>query len=200
MANDSIYNVERGKTPHEHYPLDKDMMSDKKNGIPKSTSHETIRKLGKYSKNLMTSTRKLAVDVAGSYQPNAASFATSMGDVAKLAMAEARTRMEKMKEFISKNKSVDVDPKQTMDKYNKTLNDTVKDIKNRIKTGELYRNSSDNMNMSGMLGDDFDFDSSDMDFGGLDMGVGDTGGSIQFTDPETQLSGEPFGEVNTSVR
>ena len=104
MANDSIYNVERGKTPHEHYPLDKDMMSDKKNGIPKSTSHETIRKLGKYSKNLMTSTRKLAVDVAGSYQPNAASFATSMGDVAKLAMAEARTRMEKMKEFISKNK------------------------------------------------------------------------------------------------
>ena len=199
MANDSIYNVERGKTPHEHYPLDKDMMSDKKNGIPKSTSHETIRKLGKYSKNLMTSTRKLAVDVAGSYQPNAASFATSMGDVAKLAMAEARTRMEKMKEFISKNKSVDVDPKQTMDKYNKTLNDTVKDIKNRIKTGELYRNSSDNMNMSGMLGDDFDFDSSDMDFGGLDMGVGDTDGSIQFTDPETQLSGEPFGEVNTSV-
>ena len=199
MANDSIYNVERGKTPHEYYPLDKDMMSDKKNGIPKSTSHETIRKLGKYSKNLMTSTRKLAVDVAGSYQPNAASFATSMGDVAKLAMAEARTRMEKMKEFISKNKSVDVDPKQTMDKYNKTLSDTVKDIKNRIKTGELYRNSSDNMNMSGMFGDDFDFDSSDMDFGGLDMGVGDTGGSIQFTDPETQLSGEPFGEVNTSV-
>lgn len=199
MANDSIYNVERGKTPHEYYPLDKDMMSDKKNGIPKSTSHETIRKLGKYSKNLMTSTRKLAVDVAGSYQPNAASFATSMGDVAKLAMAEARTRMEKMKEFISKNKSVDVDPKQTMDKYNKTLSDTVKDIKNRIKTGEFYRNSSDNMNMSGMFGDDFDFDSSDMDFGGLDMGVGDTGGSIQFTDPETQLSGEPFGEVNTSV-
>lgn len=199
MANDSIYNVERGKTPHEHYPLDKDMMSDKKNGIPKSTSHETIRKLGKYSKNLMTSTRKLAVDVAGSYQPNAASFATSMGDVAKLAMAEARTRMEKMKEFISKNKSVDVDPKQTMDKYNKTLSDTVKDIKNRIKTGEFYRNSSDNMNMSGMFGDDFNFDSSDMDFGGLDMGVGDTGGSVQFTDPETQLSGEPFGEVNTSV-
>lgn len=199
MANDSIYNVERGKTPHEYYPLDKDMMSDKKNGIPKSTSHETIRKLGKYSKNLMTSTRKLAVDVAGSYQPNAASFATSMGDVAKLAMAEARTRMEKMKEFISKNKSVDVDPKQTMDKYNKTLSDTVKDIKNRIKTGEFYRNSSDNMNMSGMFGDDFDFDSSDMDFGGLDMGVGDTGGSVQFTDPETQLSGEPFGEVNTSV-
>ena len=199
MANDSIYNVERGKTPHEHYPLDKDMMSDKKNGIPKSTSHETIRKLGKYSKNLMTSTRKLAVDVAGSYQPNAASFATSMGDVAKLAMAEARTRMEKMKEFISKNKSVDVDPKQTMDKYNKTLSDTVKDIKNRVKTGEFYRNSSDNMNMSGMLGDDFNFDSSDMDFGGLDMGVGDIGGSVQFTDPETQLSGEPFGEVNTSV-
>ncbi len=199
MANDSIYNVERGKTPHEHYPLDKDMMNDKKNGIPKSTSHETIRKLGKYSKNLMTSTRKLAVDVAGSYQPNAASFATSMGDVAKLAMAEARTRMEKMKEFISKNKSVDVDPKQTMDKYNKTLSDTVKDIKNRIKTGEFYRNSSDNMNMSGMFGDDFNFDSSDMDFGGLDMGVGDTGGSVQFTDPETQLSGEPFGEVNTSV-
>lgn len=199
MANDSIYNVERGKTPHEYYPLDKDMMSDKKNGIPKSTSHETIRKLGKYSKNLMTSTRKLAVDVAGSYQPNAASFATSMGDVAKLAMAEARTRMEKMKEFISKNKSVDVDPKQTMDKYNKTLSDTVKDIKNRIKTGEFYRNSSDNMNMSGMFGDDFNFDSSDMDFGGLDMGVGDTGGSVQFTDPETQLSGEPFGEVNTSV-
>lgn len=199
MANDSIYNVERGKTPHEYYPLDKDMMNDKKNGIPKSTSHETIRKLGKYSKNLMTSTRKLAVDVAGSYQPNAASFATSMGDVAKLAMAEARTRMEKMKEFISKNKSVDVDPKQTMDKYNKTLSDTVKDIKNRIKTGEFYRNSSDNMNMSGMFGDDFDFDSSDMDFGGLDMGIGDTGGSVQFTDPETQLSGEPFGEVNTSV-
>lgn len=199
MANDSIYNVERGKTPHEHYPLDKDMMSDKKNGIPKSTSHETIRKLGKYSKNLMTSTRKLAVDVAGSYQPNAASFATSMGDVAKLAMAEARTRMEKMKEFISKNKSVDVDPKQTMDKYNKTLSDTVKDIKNRIKTGEFYRNSSDNMNASGLLGDDFNFDSSDMDFGGLDMGAGDTGGSVQFTDPETQLSGEPFGEVNTSV-
>lgn len=199
MANDSIYNVERGKTPHEYYPMDKDMMSDKQNGIPKSTSHETIRKLGKYSKNLMTSTRKLAVDVAGSYQPNAASFATSMGDVAKLAMAEARTRMEKMKEFISKNKSVDVDPKQTMDKYNKTLSDTVKDIKNRIKTGEFYRNSSDNMNMSGMFGDDFDFDSSYMDFGGLDMGIGDTGGSTQFTDPETQLSGEPFGEVNTSV-
>ena len=191
MANKD-FNVEIGKSNKEFYPLDKDLVADTQRGVPKGTPRETLKKLGKYSKNVIVSAGKLTVDVTGSFTPNAASFAQSMTDVVKLASSEAKEKLVKMKEFINKKKSVDTGPKQTMDDFVKSVSNTKRDIIDRLKSGEFYKTDSENIDMSGMFGDaDFNFD----DFGS-DI---DLGGSTKFGDPETTLSAEPFGETTTTI-
>ena len=191
MANKD-FNVEIGKSNKEFYPLDKDLVTDTQRGVPKGTPRETLKKLGKYSKNVIVSAGKLTVDVTGSFTPNAASFAQSMTDVVKLASNEAKEKLVKMKEFINKKKSVDTGPKQTMDDFVKSVSNTKRDIIDRLKSGEFYKTDSENIDMSGMFGDaDFNFD----DFGS-DI---DLGGSTKFGDPETTLSAEPFGETTTTI-
>ena len=191
MANKD-FNVEIGKSNKEFYPLDKDLVTDTQRGVPKGTPRETLKKLGKYSKNVIVSAGKLTVDVTGSFTPNAASFAQSMTDVVKLASNEAKEKLVKMKEFINKKKSVDTGPKQTMDDFVKSVSNTKLDIIDRLKSGEFYKTDSENIDMSGMFGDaDFNFD----DFGS-DI---DLVGSTKFGDPETTLSAEPFGETTTTI-
>lgn len=191
MANKD-FNVEIGKSNKEFYPLDKDLVTDTQRGVPKGTPRETLKKLGKYSKNVIVSAGKLTVDVTGSFTPNAAPFAQSMTDVVKLASNEAKEKLVKMKEFINKKKSVDTGPKQTMDDFVKSVSNTKRDIIDRLKSGEFYKTDSENIDMSGMFGDaDFNFD----DFGS-DI---DLGGSTKFGDPETTLSAEPFGETTTTI-
>ena len=191
MANKD-FNVELGKSNKEFYPLDKDLVADTQRGVPKGTPRETLKKLGKYSKNVIVSAGKLTADVTGSFTPNAASFAQSMTDVVKLASDEAKAKLVKMKEFINKKKSVDTGPKQTMDDFVKSVSNTKRDIIDRLKSGEFYKTDSENIDMSGMFGDaDFNFD----DFGS-DI---DLGGSTKFGDPETTLSAEPFGETTTTI-
>lgn len=191
MANKD-FNVEIGKSNKEFYPLDKDLVADTQRGVPKGTPRETLKKLGKYSKNVIVSAGKLTADVTGSFTPNAASFAQSMTDVVKLASDEAKAKLVKMKEFINKKKSVDTGPKQTMDDFVKSVSNTKRDIIDRLKSGEFYKTDSENIDMSGMFGDaDFNFD----DFGS-DI---DLGGSTKFGDPETTLSAEPFGETTTTI-
>jgi len=191
MANKD-FNVEIGKSNKEFYPLDKDIVTDTQRGVPKGTPRETLKKLGKYSKNVIVSAGKLTVDVTGSFTPNAASFVQSMTDVVKLASNEAKEKLVKMKEFINKKKSVDTGPKQTMDDFVKSVSNTKRDIIDRLKSGEFYKTDSENIDMSGMFGDaDFNFD----DFGS-DI---DLGGSTKFGDPETTLSAEPFGETTTTI-
>ena len=58
MANKD-FNVEIGKSNKEFYPLDKDLVTDTQRGVPKGTPRETLKKLGKYSKNVIVSAGKL---------------------------------------------------------------------------------------------------------------------------------------------
>ena len=191
MANKD-FNVEIGKSNKEFYPLDKDLVTDTQRGVPKGTPRETLKKLGKYSKNVIVSAGKLTADVTGSFIPNTTAFAQSMTDVVKLASDEAKAKLLKMREFVNKKKSVDTGPKQTMDDFVKSMSTTKRDIIDRIKSGEFYKTDSENIDMSGMFDDaDFNFD----DFGS-DI---DLGGSTKFGDPETTLSAEPFGESTTTI-
>ena len=191
MANKD-FNVEIGKSNKEFYPLDKDLVTDTQRGVPKGTPRETLKKLGKYSKNVIVSAGKLTADVTGSFIPNTTAFAQSMTDVVKLASDEAKAKLLKMREFINKKKSVDTGPKQTMDDFVKSMSTTKRDIIDRVKSGEFYKTDSENIDMSGMFDDaDFNFD----DFGS-DI---DLGGSTKFGDPETTLSAEPFGESTTTI-
>ena len=191
MANKD-FNVEIGKSNKEFYPLDKDLVTDTQRGVPKGTPRETLKKLGKYSKNVIVSAGKLTADVTGSFIPNTTAFAQSMTDVVKLASDEAKAKLLKLREFVNKKKSVDTGPKQTMDDFVKSMSTTKRDIIDRIKSGEFYKTDSENIDMSGMFDDaDFNFD----DFGS-DI---DLGGSTKFGDPETTLSAEPFGESTTTI-
>lgn len=191
MANKD-FNVEIGKSNKEFYPLDKDLVTDTQRGVPKGTPRETLKKLGKYSKNVIVSAGKLTADVTGSFIPNTTAFAQSMTDVVKLASDEAKAKLLKLREFVNKKKSVDTGPKQTMDDFVKSMSTTKRDIIDRIKSGEFYKTESENIDMSGMFDDaDFNFD----DFGS-DI---DLGGSTKFGDPETTLSAEPFGESTTTI-
>ncbi len=192
MANKD-FSIEFGNTGSEFYPLDKDLITDNVRGVPKNTPKETLSKLGKYSKNVLISTGKLTVDVGGKFVPNAQSFAASLADTAKLAAAEGRERLTKIKEFVTKNKSVDTDPIHMMDNFVKTVSDTKKDIVKRLKSGEFYKRDVDNFDMSGVFGDmdDYSFGTNDFDIGELDSG------STIHGDPETQLSAEPFGDTVT---
>ena len=191
MANKD-FNVEIGKSNKEFYPLDKDLVTDTQRGVPKGTPHETLKKLGKYSKNVIVSAGKLTADVTGSFIPNTTAFAQSMTDVVKLASDEAKAKLLKLREFVNKKKSVDTGPKQTMDDFVKSMSTTKRDIIDRVKSGEFYKTESENIDMSGMFDDaDFNFD----DFGS-DI---DLGGSTKFGDPETTLSAEPFGESTTTI-
>ena len=191
MANKD-FNVEIGKSNKEFYPLDKDLVTDTQRGVPKGTPRETLKKLGKYSKNVIVSAGKLTADVTGSFIPNTTAFAQSMTDVVKLASDEAKAKLLKLREFVNKKKSVDTGPKQTMDDFVKSISTTKRDIIDRIKSGEFYKTDSENIDMSGMFDDaDFNFD----DFGS-DI---DLGGSTKFGDPETTLSAEPFGESTTTI-
>lgn len=191
MANKD-FNVEIGKSNKEFYPLDKDLVTDTQRGVPKGTPRETLKKLGKYSKNVIVSAGKLTADVTGSFIPNTTAFAQSMTDVVKLASDEAKAKLLKLREFVNKKKSVDTGPKQTMDDFVKSMSTTKRDIIDRVKSGEFYKTESENIDMSGMFDDaDFNFD----DFGS-DI---DLGGSTKFGDPETTLSAEPFGESTTTI-
>ena len=191
MANKD-FNVEIGKSNKEFYPLDKDLVTDTQRGVPKGTPRETLKKLGKYSKNVIVSAGKLTADVTGSFIPNTTAFAQSMTDVVKLASDEAKAKLLKLREFVNKKKSVDTGPKQTMDDFVKSMSTTKRDIIDRIKSGEFYKTDSENIDMSGTFDDaDFNFD----DFGS-DI---DLGGSTKFGDPETALSAEPFGESTTTI-
>ena len=191
MANKD-FNVEIGKSNKEFYPLDKDLVTDTQRGVPKGTPRETLKKLGKYSKNVIVSAGKLTADVTGSFIPNTTAFAQSMTDVVKLASDEAKAKLLKLREFVNKKKSVDTGPKQTMDDFVKSMSTTKRDIIDRVKSGEFYKTDSENIDMSGMFNDaDFNFD----DFGS-DI---DLGGSTKFGDPETTLSAEPFGESTTTI-
>ena len=191
MANKD-FNVEIGKSNKEFYPLDKDLVTDTQRGVPKGTPRETLKKLGKYSKNVIVSAGKLTADVTGSFIPNTTAFAQSMTDVVKLASDEAKAKLLKLRVFVNKKKSVDTGPKQTMDDFVKSMSTTKRDIIDRIKSGEFYKTESENIDMSGMFDDaDFNFD----DFGS-DI---DLGGSTKFGDPETTLSAEPFGESTTTI-
>ena len=198
------FKVERGKSSYEFFPLDKSYTNDSTNGVPKNTSKETIAKFGKYSKNLLKSTRNLTVDVVSSYVPNANEFGTSLVEVAKLAKSEIAGKLRKIKENASNTQ--DKDSKDTINKFLDTVKDYKNDAIKRLKSGELYKTSQERMDesMKDMFGDfdiggdtDSSFDFGDFsDFG--DSGFEDVGTDI-LSDPTTSLSSEPFGDVSTTV-
>lgn len=198
------FKVERGKSSYEFFPLDKSYTNDSSNGVPKNTSKETIAKFGKYSKNLLKSTRNLTVDVVSGYVPNANEFGTSLVEVARLAKSEIAEKLRKIKDNAAN--SQDKDSKTTINKFLDTVKDYKNDAIKRLKSGELYKTDQERMDesMKDMFGDldiggdtDSSFDFGDFsDFG--DSGFEDVGTDI-LSDPTTSLSSEPFGEVSTTV-
>lgn len=169
----------------EFYPLNENSTSDG-NKAGNGVNKEVRSKLTQFSKNILKSTKNLAFNVVDTYAPNVKEVKNSFKEAGSAAKEDFDKSFGGM---ISSAKKLVTG--SNGEGVKKRLNNEIKDIKNRLKTGRLYTSAEDDMeeSMNSQFGD---FSSNDFSFGD-DFNTG----SDSFTtvsEPDS-LSQEPFGGV-----
>lgn len=172
-------------TNDEFYQLNENSISDGSK-VGNGADKEVRGKLTQFSKNILKSTKNLAFNVVDTYAPNVREVKNSFKEAGQAAKEDFDKSFGGM---ISSAKKLITG--SNGEGIKKRLNNEIKDIKNRLKSGKLYTSVEDEMeeSMKSQFGD-FDFDSSSF---GDDFSTG----SDSFTtvaEPDS-LSQEPFGGV-----
>jgi hypothetical protein len=152
-------------------------------------NRSNANKIGKIGKNIIKSAGKLTVDVVGAYVPELKSFASNAAQAKRDVATDINRSISSIKNAVSGvvGNSAGGAEANPINFLKTSIKGSFDETVNQLKQGNFYRRSEDNID----AGSSFGFDD-------LDDIMGDMG-SIQYGDPETTLSDEPFGQPSTSV-
>ena len=214
MAKQKPPKIVRANRPDkEFYPLNHDFLSSRNKNSTKgktrvAAKHKGLAKalngVGKYSVNVVKSIKNLAFDVVDEFVPELKGVRQEWVEATKDTIAETKAQIQdtvgnSLKAILGEEIH---SPKDAAKAISKQVKAQVKDVKDAIKTGNLYESESARMESlaAQSFGGDDDFDFGDDDWGDDWDDEGSSGGSSKVLVPsgEDQLSEEPFGGVTSA--